>query len=232
MLNLPSRPVCGFVLTSHELEEAPDRPVIAVAARPALHVDARIDHFPREPKRLDDCGERRTVFACIRVEHVVRAVENRLVGRETMLRHPRGSDAGSRRMARVERFGHRAEVADEAAHLRSGETESRARLLHVELPQPRCDRSARKSPDRRRRMPAPNIVTVAHRAADLAGDLEPEGIGGEDLGTRRADHFGNRQRRRHHRRAGMAAQALQAVVEIERVRAHAVHESGFGGRSR
>jgi hypothetical protein len=79
-------------------------------------------------------------------------------------------------------------------------------------------------------MPSALIVASPQRAAELAGNLEPECVRREDLSARGAGAFGDRESGRDHRRAGMAAQARQAVVEVERVSGDAVRERGFGRR--
>src|SRR3979409_1092087 len=79
-------------------------------------------------------------------------------------------------------------------------------------------------------MPATHVMTRSDRFADLACHFESECKRGEHLSARSRVDFRDRERRRHHRRTWMTTQCGNAVVEVERMRAHAVRKSGFGGR--
>lgn len=68
-----------------------------------------------------------------------------------------------------------------------------------------------------------------NRAAEFAGNFKAQRKCREHVGAGRAGGFAHGERGGSHGRAGMAAQARQAVVEVERVSGDAVGERGFGG---
>ena len=81
-------------------------------------------------------------------------------------------------------------------------------------------------------MPAALVVAVAERDAELAADLEADGVGGENIPAGSARGLARGDDRRDQGRARVPVDARMDVVEIERVAGDAVGESRFGHRGR
>ncbi len=84
--------------------------------------------------------------------------------------------------------------------------------------------------ERRGGVPALLVMMEIDGAGDLGLDLDAGDIGLQHRGASRALMLGQRPQRRHHRRGGMAAQRVAAIVEIERVGGGAVDGGGVERR--
>ena len=69
---------------------------------------------------------------------------------------------------------------------------------------------------------------MAQGTSQLAANLQAQGMRGQHFGTGGTGSFRHRQGGRHHGRAGVPAQARQAVIEIQGMRTHAIDEGRIG----
>src|SRR5262249_25457586 len=138
-------------------------------------------------------------------------------------------DAVARRGADVQRLGHRAEIADYAARHRRGDAERHLDLRPIEAQKLSRGRGRAQSAESPRGVPAV-LRGIAEREDELGAGLEARDVGLDDLPAARAQRLAQREDRRQDRRGGLAHHR-EAVIEIERVRGHAVGQ-GRGERGR
>ena len=147
--------------------------------------------------------------------------------REIVLRKERSVEAVLCSHAGMERLAHRAEHLAQPRRLRRGDAERPDRLRFRESEHPcgrgRCAEDAGRAGD----VPADVVVAGINGVADAALHLDAER---ERMNERAAMHrtvFREREERGGHGPRGMNHRAQVRIVEVERVRGHAVEQRGM-----
>ena len=161
-----------------------------------------------------------------RANIALRALQHGVGRGEALAREHRRPHAVPRRVARVIRLRHRAEVLLEPGGERRRDPERVPRRLGVEQEQTTGRRGAAERADRRRRVPAADVVIGVERAADGGVDLEAEHVRERERAAVRHLRFAGGQRGGEQRHARVTHQREVRVVEVVRVSRDAVGERG------
>ena len=172
----------------------------AAAGRVALQDDAWLAQFPRLAQLLPQFFSLGHAAGIQGMRPAEFALEGGQVGGESFARKLRREHAAAGRIAGMERFGHGAEIAPDAAGPGRRNAQRHGNLPLVQAQQPGTGRRSTDHADRGSRMPAMFIVQRIDRAAQLANDFHPDRIGQDQVTARSTGSLGHRQRRREDRR--------------------------------